>query len=38
MNILDSIYEKIEDAICIEYGKIAENAMRCVLLKYEEEY
>ena len=29
---VDSIYEKIEDAICVEYGKIAENDMRGLLL------
>ena len=33
---VDSIYEKIEDAICVEYGKIAENDMRGLLLKYYE--
>lgn len=27
-NEVDIIYEKIEDAICIAYGKIAENEMR----------
>jgi hypothetical protein len=34
---VDSIYEKIEDAICVEYGKIAENEMRGVLLQYYKE-
>lgn len=34
---VDSIYEKIEDAICIEYGKIAENEMRGMLLQYYKE-
>ena len=33
---VDSIYEKIDDAICVEYGKIAENDMRGLLLKYYE--
>lgn len=36
-NDVDSIYEKIEDAICVAYGKIAENEMRGWLLKYYEE-
>ena len=30
----DIIYEKIEDAICVAYGKIAENEMRGWLLQY----
>ena len=36
-NDVDIIYEKIEDAICVAHGKIAENEMRGVLLKYYEE-
>lgn len=34
---VDSIYEKIEDAICVAYGKIAENEMRGWLLQYYKE-
>lgn len=33
-NDVDIIYEKIEDAICVAYGKIAENEMRGWLLQY----
>ena len=33
-NDVDTIYEKIEDAICVAYGKIAENEMRGWLLQY----
>ena len=33
----DIIYEKIEDAICVAYGKIAENEMRGWLLQYYKE-
>ena len=36
-NDVDSIYEKIEDAICVAYGKIAENEMRGWLLQYYKE-
>lgn len=34
---VEIIYEKIEDAICVAYGKIAENEMRGWLLQYYEE-
>jgi hypothetical protein len=34
---VDDIYEKIEDMLCIAYGKIAENDMRGFLLQYYEE-
>ena len=34
---VDIIYEKIEDAICIAYGKITENEMRGWLLQYYKE-
>ena len=33
-NDVDIIYQKIEDAICVAYGKIAENEMRVWLLQY----
>ena len=36
-NDVDSIYEKTEDAICVAYGKIAENEMRGCLLQYYKE-
>lgn len=34
---VDDIYKKIEDMLCIAYGKIAENDMRGFLLQYYKE-